>query len=76
MHRNVVLDLRELEPPGPMVEILQALARMAPGELLDALLPRRPVLLFPEMEAGGHSYEVEDLPGGECRLRIIKAPGD
>lgn len=70
---SVKLDLRDLEPPGPMVEILEALARLAPGDVLEAQLPRRPVLLLPELEAAGHAYEVEELATGECRLRVIKS---
>jgi uncharacterized protein (DUF2249 family) len=56
-----------------MVEILQALARLEPGATLEALLPRRPAMLLPELEAAGHVYELEDLADGQCRLRVVKS---
>lgn len=69
---RVRLDLRDLEPPAPMVEILTALAPLAPGEVLEALLSRRPVFLLPRLEEQGHAHRLEPQ-GGDWLLRIVKA---
>ena len=41
----VHLDVRGIEPPWPMVRILEALERLAPGERLEVLHDRRPLFL-------------------------------
>ena len=65
------LDLRDLEPPAPMLEILAALGRLAPGQILEARLSRRPVFLLPRLEDQGHPYLLEP-DRDEWRLRIKK----
>lgn len=50
------LDLRDLDPPEPMVRILAALEAMAAGEVLAALLCREPVFLLPELAKRGHAW--------------------
>lgn len=53
------LDLRGLEPPEPLTRILQALPRLPRGQSLVALTDRRPLLLYPKLEAMGYAYETE-----------------
>ncbi|HVV92128.1 MAG TPA: DUF2249 domain-containing protein [Hyphomicrobiales bacterium] len=50
------LDNRDLDPPEPMVRILEATEAMAPGEVLSALLCREPIFLFPELAKRGHGW--------------------
>jgi uncharacterized protein (DUF2249 family) len=50
------MDNRDLDPPEPMVRILAATEKMAPGEVLAALLCREPIFLFPELAKRGHSW--------------------
>jgi uncharacterized protein (DUF2249 family) len=52
----VHLDNRDLDPPEPMVRILAALERLAPGQTLCALLSREPVFLFRELTKRGHDW--------------------
>ena len=52
----VHLDNRDLDPPEPMVRILAALERLAPGQTLSALLSREPIFLFRELEKRGHQW--------------------
>ncbi|MFB6420461.1 MULTISPECIES: DUF2249 domain-containing protein [Bradyrhizobium] len=52
----VHLDNRDLDPPEPMVRILAALERLAPGQTLHALLSREPVFLFRELTKRGHQW--------------------
>jgi TusA-related sulfurtransferase len=50
------LDNRDLDPPEPMVRILETIETMAPGEVLSALLCREPIFLFPELAKRGHGW--------------------
>lgn len=58
------LDNRGLLPPEPMMQILQALEAMEPGQVLLAINERDPVFLYPELEARGHAIRVERQPDG------------
>ena len=53
---SVDLDNRDLEPPEPMVRILEAVERLKPGEVLSALLLREPRFLFPQLAKRGHQW--------------------
>ena len=53
------LDLRGLEPPEPLIRILQALPRLPRGQDLVALTDRQPVFLYPKLEALGYACETE-----------------
>lgn len=64
------LDNRGLQPPEPMVRILEALAGMAPGEVLEAFNDREPVLLYPELAARRHAYCAERRDAGGVRLLV------
>jgi uncharacterized protein (DUF2249 family) len=64
------LDVRGLEPPEPMVKILEALERLAPGELLEVLHERRPMLLYPQLDDRGFIHETDEVQPGITRIRI------
>ncbi len=68
-------DLRGLEPPGPMVEILRRIGGEDPGDGFTVRLERDPVFLYPELDELGWSCEHLDAPEGEVRLRLFKTPG-
>ena len=72
MHDREILDLRELEPPGPMVEIFRAIANLTPGQELTALLPRFPIFLVPHLEKAGHRFEIDQVDGSTWKIRITK----
>ena len=60
-----ILDLRDLEPPEPMVVILERSSGLGAGEVLLARLPRVPRLLLPRLEERGLRHEcIETRDGG------------
>lgn len=67
------LDNRGLEPPEPMRRTLERLNTLAPGEVLEIINDRRPLFLLQELAAMGCVFEVEELPGGQARLRITRS---
>lgn len=64
------MDNRGLQPPEPMVRILEALAEMTPGEVLEAFNDREPVLLYPELAARHHAYIAEKRGAEGVRVLI------
>ncbi|HYM01462.1 MAG TPA: DUF2249 domain-containing protein [Stellaceae bacterium] len=68
------LDNRGLEPPEPMIRILQTLEHMASGEVLEVFNDREPVLLYPELKERGHPIKVE-RQGNFYRLLIRHSVG-
>jgi uncharacterized protein (DUF2249 family) len=71
---SVKLDNRDLEPPEPMVRILAAADKLAPGETLSALLRREPVFLFPQLERRGFRWLGGFLPDGVTYELTVRAP--
>ena len=64
-----IIDVRGLAPPEPMVRVLEALDRLAPGARLEVLHERRPVFLYPQLDERGFSHET-DTPEPGC-VRIV-----
>lgn len=67
------LDLRGLEPPEPLIRILQALPRLPQGQDLVALTDRQPMFLYPKLEALGFAYETEARDDRSFATRIWRA---
>ena len=70
MPRERRLDNRGLQPPEPMMRVLEALADLADDEVLVVHNDRRPMFLFPRLDELGYRYSCEDQPDGSVRLRI------
>ena len=66
----VVLDVRGLEPPEPMVRVLTALDRLAPGQRLEVRHGRCPTLLYPQLEDRGFVHETDEPESGLVRIVI------
>lgn len=64
------LDVRGLEPPEPIVKILDALERLGPGETLEVIHERRPMLLYPQLDDRGFVHETDEAERGVTRIRI------
>jgi len=60
----VEVDARGLEPPQPLITILEALASLPEGAVLRARTDRRPMHLYPELESRGFHGESEEQPDG------------
>lgn len=65
-----VLDVRGMEPPGPMVSVLERLGTLAREETLLVIHDRRPVFLYPQLEARGFLHSTDDSEPGIVRIRI------
>lgn len=61
-----------LEPPLPMMRVLEALGKLKPGEKLLVHHVRRPVHLLARLEEEGHAYWLKDLGPGQVKILIRK----
>jgi tRNA 2-thiouridine synthesizing protein A len=66
----VVLDNRGLEPPQPMLRILEALENLPDDAMLLAINEREPLFLYPELAARGYWYGTTPHPDGSFHITI------
>lgn len=66
----IMIDVRGLEPPEPMVRTLEALAAMPRGKTLVQINVRVPQFLIPKLEERGFTYEVREQSEDLVRLFI------
>jgi uncharacterized protein (DUF2249 family) len=64
------LDVRGLEPPQPMVAVLERLEMLGPGETLSVVHDRRPTFLYPQLDERGFTHETDAPEPGVVRIRI------
>jgi len=67
---RVVLDVRGLEPPHPMVRVLQAAERLPLGSVLEVRHERRPIFLYPQLDERGFDHETDEPEPGLVRILI------
>jgi uncharacterized protein (DUF2249 family) len=67
------MDARGLEPPQPMVRILEALDAVPAGGVLRARTDRRPMHLFAQLEARGFSGESIEQSDGSFITHIRRS---
>ncbi|MDP5273021.1 DUF2249 domain-containing protein [Chengkuizengella axinellae] len=66
------INNRGLEPPQPMVRILQALEELKDGEELIAINDRQPMFLYAELNERGFDYETISQDDGSYKIIIQK----
>jgi TusA-related sulfurtransferase len=69
----VTVDARGLEPPQPMVLILETLAELPAGAELHAHTDRRPIHLYPLLEQRGYVGATEEHDDGSFITLIRRA---
>lgn len=66
------LDLRGMEPPNPMLRILEQLESTAAGASFQARTDRQPLHLYPELDARGARHASEQLGDGSWLTSITR----
>ena len=64
------VDARGLEPPQPLVKILEAVATLPRGAALRALTDRRPMHLYAQLEERGFVSETQEQSDGSFITHI------
>ncbi len=70
---EIVIDVRGLEPPEPMVRTLESLESLPAGAVLIQLNDRVPQFLLPILAERGFRHEVEHTTDDGVRVRISRA---
>jgi uncharacterized protein (DUF2249 family) len=70
----LLLDVRGLAPPEPMLAVLRALDAPGPNRRILVRLDREPVHLFPELAERGWRWRALAAEPGEFRLEITQDP--
>jgi uncharacterized protein (DUF2249 family) len=68
----IQLDTRGMEPPGPLVLILNRLETLGADQRLVAHIDREPLLLFPELVDRGWAYEGASQADGSFIISISR----
>ena len=71
--RLVEVDARGLEPPQPLVKILETVATLPADTEVEARTDRRPIHLYPQLEQRGFTAETNELPDGSFLTHIRRA---
>ncbi|NNN05772.1 MAG: DUF2249 domain-containing protein [Elusimicrobia bacterium] len=71
--KTVNLDVSDLEPPEPMVRILEAVTALGPEDRLVVEHFREPVPLYAHLDAAGFAHEIIKLAENRYRLTIRKS---
>lgn len=71
--RNVIeIDVRELEPPEPMVKILETLSQVDEETLLLVHHHREPMMLYPKLEERGYQAVTNKIEENYYKVVITK----
>ena len=68
------LDVCGLEPPEPMVRILDALDLLGPGDRLRVLIDRAPLPLYRVLAENGFGHSFTAQPDGRFEIAIWLVP--
>jgi len=69
MAKTIELDVRGLEPPEPLVRVIETLETLPAGERLLLKIDCRPLPLYRILERNGYAYE--ERPGADSLFAII-----
>ena len=59
-----------MEPPEPMLRVLEQLDRLQPGEGIKMLHRMKPRLLFPKLQEKGLNFRVIEYIADKIEVRI------
>lgn len=71
-HRTVEIDVRGLEPPEPMVRIIETLPQIENNSVLLVHHHREPLMLYDKLEHLGFEASTEKISEGYYKVRITK----
>jgi TusA-related sulfurtransferase len=66
------LDARGMEPPQPLIRIIEALPNLPPSAVLKARTDRRPMHLYAELETRGFIGKTEEEADGSYITKITR----
>lgn len=70
MSSEIFLDTRDLEPPEPLEQVLEALCRLGAGERIRMLNRREPFPLYAILAREGYCHETHCAASGDFEILI------
>lgn len=70
MPEDLFLDTRELEPPEPLEQVLEALDRLGPGQRIRMLNRREPYPLYSILAKDGYCHNTRCTETGDFEILI------
>ena len=66
----ITLDSSLMEPPKPMLRVLEQLDRLKQGKGIEMLHRMKPMLLFPKLQERGWNFRVIEHTPDQIEVRI------
>ena len=66
----ITLDCSLMGPPEPMLQVLEQLDHLQPGEGINMLHRMKPRLLFPKLQVRGWNFRVIEHTPDQVEVRI------
>ncbi|MDF2946290.1 MAG: hypothetical protein K0S51_969 [Bacillales bacterium] len=67
---SLILDNRGLEPPQPMMRVMEALETLKENEVLTIINDRKPMFLYEHLEMEGCKHETSENEDGSFTIKI------
>jgi uncharacterized protein (DUF2249 family) len=68
----LVLDARNWEPPRPFEAVMDALARLQPGERIRLIIGREPLPLYSVLDQNGYAFFAMARDDGAFEIDICE----
>lgn len=69
---DIEIDARGLEPPQPMMKILEAIAELPAGVTVRARTDRKPLHLYPELQSRSIQYSSDEQADGSWLTTLTR----
>ena len=70
---DILLDVRELEPPEPLEKALESLPLITPERRVRMLIHREPFMLYDILRREGFRYSCQSTPDGSFEVIIYRS---
>lgn len=74
MESTIILDVRELPPPEPFINIMRALQTLPAGTALQVQIHREPYPLYDALREAGYTWQTSALADGDFQIEIVHTP--
>lgn len=71
---ELLLDMRDREPPEPLFETLDCIDGLGPGDVVRLRIHREPLMLYPHLKAMNIPWVVERYGTPDWQLAIGPMP--
>lgn len=70
--KNIVIDVRGLEPPQPLLKIFETLENIKGDEALYITHERKPIHLYPKLKDAGYKFLTEETSEDLFTIKVWK----